>query len=217
MVNQTETQNKLKDFLMKVRNMKDLVLNLKCTICHDILVEATVTNCGHSYCKSCIETWKKEESERFEYGKQKLAKCPNCKIEIKTLSTNHMLKTHVEEMCDMLLSEKEKSIRQETIRENKNKEALAALKRAASACAVNAPATIAPGVIAPTAIVPSTFAPVAITPATTPAQLVYQPNGGNTSEIPTPHHGSTRDMPRPRHISTRDVPRPSPYRREERS
>ena len=87
----TETKTKLKDFLKKVRNIKNLVYNLKCTICHDILVEATVTNCGHSYCKSCIETWKKKESKSLDHGKEKLAKCPNCNTEIQTLSTGCLI------------------------------------------------------------------------------------------------------------------------------
>ena len=160
MVNKTETKTKLKDFLKKVKNIKNLVYHLKCTICHDILVEATVTNCGHSYCKSCIETWKKEESQLLDHGRQKLAKCPNCNTEIQTLSTNHMLKTHIEEMCNMLLSEEEKSVRQETIQENIKAEELTALKRAASAHAVSAPI-----IITPTTIVSSTFAPITITPA----------------------------------------------------
>ena len=145
----TENKTKLKDFLKKVRNIKNLVYNLKCTICHDILVEATVTNCGHSYCKSCIEMWKKKESKSLDHGKEKLAKCPNCNAEIQTLSTNHMLKTHIEEMCNMLLSEEEKSARQETIQENIKAEKLAALKSAASAHAVNTLTTIVPSTFAP--------------------------------------------------------------------
>ena len=179
-----ETKTKLKDYLKKTRNIKDLLYNLKCTICHDILVEATVTNYGHSYCKSCIETWKKEESKTLDHGKEKLAKCPNCNTEIQTLSTNHMLKTHIEEMCDILLSEAEKSARQETIQENINAEKLAALKRAASARAVLGRSSHR-----------------------------HSHGDGFNRDVPRPHPSSNLNVPRPRPGSTREAPRPPPYSR----
>ena len=105
-------------WLESKNKLKDLLSNLKCTICHEVLAEATVTNCGHSYCNLCIETWKKDQSKLLEYGQNKLVKCPNCNTEIKTLSTNHMLKNHIQEMCDILLSEQEKRVRQKTIQQN---------------------------------------------------------------------------------------------------
>ena len=177
-------------WLESKNKLKDLLSNLKCTICHEVLAEATVTNCGHSYCNLCIETWKKDQSKLLEYGQNKLVKCPNCNTEIKTLSTNHMLKTHIEEMCDILLSEQEKSVRQKTIQENidaqieraaiaraRDANALALNARAASAVnagAVNAGAVNARVANARIGGVLAMIAP--ITPAITPVQLVYPPN-----------------------------------------
>ena len=87
MVNQINSQ-----WFESKNKLKNLLSNLKCTICHEVLAEATVTNCGHSFCNLCIESWKRDQSKLLEYGQNKLVKCPNCNTEIKTLSTNHMLK-----------------------------------------------------------------------------------------------------------------------------
>ena len=98
--------------------LKDLLKNLKCAICHDVLIDATVTNCGHSFCKWCIKKWHNDQFDVSGNGKDKLAKCPMCKTEIETLSSNHMLKNHIEEMCNLLLSEEDKSDRKQTMNQH---------------------------------------------------------------------------------------------------
>ena len=122
MTNQEEIKRKEvlknKAFMALMKKTWTFLSNLKCTICHEILIVATVTNCGHSFCKLCISKWKNEQSKLLENGKQKLAKCPMCNTEIKTLAPNHILKDHVEEMCNLLLTKKEKSARQKTIQEH---------------------------------------------------------------------------------------------------
>jgi hypothetical protein len=96
--------------------LKDLLKNLKCVICHDVLIDATVINCGHSFCRLCITKWFDEQHIMLENGDKNIEKCPMCNVEILTEQPNHMLKNHIEEMCGLLLSETEKSEREETIK-----------------------------------------------------------------------------------------------------
>ena len=95
--------------------LEKFLKNLKCAICHDVLIDATVTNCGHSFCEWCIKKWENEKFDILANGDEKLPKCPMCNTEFETLSSNHMLKNHIEEMCNLLLSEEDKSDRQKTM------------------------------------------------------------------------------------------------------
>ncbi|XP_060937632.1 tripartite motif-containing protein 16-like [Limanda limanda] len=66
-----------------------------CWICEDLLKDPVTAVCGHSYCKSCINThWDKEE-ERRSYS------CPQCRQTFTprpVLQTNTMLANSLEEL-----------------------------------------------------------------------------------------------------------------------
>ncbi|XP_060926373.1 tripartite motif-containing protein 16-like [Limanda limanda] len=66
-----------------------------CSICVDLLKDPVTTGCGHSYCKSCINTHWDNGEERGSYS------CPQCKQTFTprpVLGTNTMLSDIVEEL-----------------------------------------------------------------------------------------------------------------------
>ena len=54
--------------------------HLQCIICNDIFEIPFVTNCGHTFCKKCIEEWRKQSE-----------KCPICRSDIVSISKNQVL------------------------------------------------------------------------------------------------------------------------------
>lgn len=193
--------------------------NLKCAICHDVLIDATVTNCGHSFCEWCIKKWENEKFDILANGNEKLPKCPMCNTEFETLSSNHMLKNHIEEMCNLLLSEEDKSDRQKTMIQHSDNmsnlilsanEAIAEFEAAlqldvhpengtnsqtreyARVCSLALRYERAANARGVGTGAPSVFTTA---PETAPEELVYPPNSVNTVQIPI--ETIYMDMPRP--------------------
>ncbi|XP_060934242.1 tripartite motif-containing protein 16-like [Limanda limanda] len=66
-----------------------------CRICEDLLKDPVTTVCGHSYCKSCINTHWDDEEERGSYS------CPQCRQTFTprpVLETSTMLAASLEEL-----------------------------------------------------------------------------------------------------------------------
>ncbi|XP_076361701.1 uncharacterized protein LOC143252832 [Tachypleus tridentatus] len=54
------------------KDVQDLVENeLMCSICSELFIEATTLQCSHTFCRSCIEEWKRKKKE-----------CPICRTHI---------------------------------------------------------------------------------------------------------------------------------------
>ena len=188
--------------------LEKFLKNLKCAICHDVLIDATVTNCGHSFCEWCIKKWENEKFDILANGDEKLPKCPMCNTEFETLSSNHMLKNHIEEMCNLLLSEEDKSDRQKTMIQHSDNmsniilsanEAIAEFEAAlqldvhpengtnsqmreyARVCSLALRYERAANARGVGTGAPSVFTTA---PETAPEELIYPPNSVNTVQIP---------------------------------
>lgn len=62
-----------KTFMLIVeQHMEDAETELQCPICNEVFIEATTTNCGHTYCRFCINKWMK-------HGRKN---CPTCRTKI---------------------------------------------------------------------------------------------------------------------------------------
>uniref|UniRef100_A0A3Q3XB76 Tripartite motif containing 25, like n=1 Tax=Mola mola TaxID=94237 RepID=A0A3Q3XB76_MOLML len=66
-----------------------------CSICMELPKEAVTVDCGHNYCRSCIEGWWDQEKEKEKYS------CPQCRetfIKRPVLKRNNMLEELVEKL-----------------------------------------------------------------------------------------------------------------------
>ncbi|KAJ8973019.1 hypothetical protein NQ317_004617 [Molorchus minor] len=53
---------------------------LQCAICSELFVKATTLNCSHTFCRHCIELWKKNKSE-----------CPICRTNVASMTATLVL------------------------------------------------------------------------------------------------------------------------------
>ena len=73
--------------------LKNIILNrLQCSICTEIFNKPLMVNCGHTFCKNCIDKW-------IEQNK-KSSKCPLCRSPILLSSPNQALLELIEELND---------------------------------------------------------------------------------------------------------------------
>ena len=63
--------------------------NLQCTICNEVFICPSVINCGHSFCKECIQKWQQEKNPQ--------ATCPICRSTISITLPNHTLAAFIDE------------------------------------------------------------------------------------------------------------------------
>ncbi|XP_050673851.1 E3 ubiquitin-protein ligase rnf8-B-like isoform X2 [Leptidea sinapis] len=70
---------------------------LQCSICAELFVEATTLECSHTFCKYCIDTWKKKKRE-----------CPNCRAPIKSECRSLVLDSFIDKMVQNLTDELKK-------------------------------------------------------------------------------------------------------------
>ena len=69
-------------------------LELQCTICSELFVNAVTLGCSHSFCKLCLKQWK---------NKQKT--CPICRKKISVEAKSIVLDNYIDKIIDLLPSE----------------------------------------------------------------------------------------------------------------
>ena len=73
------------------KSFKKFTFNqLQCSICNDIFDCPTIINCGHTFCKNCIQKWTEEKRNK--------STCPICRSEIFLQAANQVLLGLIEEL-----------------------------------------------------------------------------------------------------------------------
>ena len=106
-----------KDVLKQIK--KTSFENLKCSVCQEIFIDAVVIECGHTFCKHCIEEWQKKFIE--ENPDEEPYPCPECRAVFKTFSPNINVNNFIDDLTAVILDEEEKKDREETINERLEK------------------------------------------------------------------------------------------------
>ena len=93
-----------------VSDMKDrLTKHYSCTICQEIFINPSVTNCGDTFCYQCIKKW--------SGPKRKLANCPLCRKRIRKISPNPAINGYIEDCISDHFTKEEKDSRTALIEE----------------------------------------------------------------------------------------------------
>ena len=102
----------------KERLLERIFDEVKCTICTEVFIEPTSLNCGHIYCKFCLNAWRKQCDND---GAMEL-NCPTCREHIQTEDHN----LSMENLIDAMVGEttnKMKDERRDLIEQRKEKKA----------------------------------------------------------------------------------------------
>ncbi|CAG9820641.1 unnamed protein product [Phaedon cochleariae] len=91
-------------------NIDEMEDEMQCSICSEMFVKATTLNCAHTFCKFCIETWKKNKSE-----------CPICRCRITSLTSTLVLDNVIEKIIQNAPEEMQKH-RKELLEDRKKEE-----------------------------------------------------------------------------------------------
>ena len=78
-----------------------------------------VIECGHNFCKHCIEEWQKKFIEENPY--EEPYPCPECRAVFKTVSPNISVKNFINDLTAVILDKEQKKDREETIKERLEK------------------------------------------------------------------------------------------------
>ncbi|XP_071962766.1 uncharacterized protein [Antedon mediterranea] len=82
---------------------------LQCSICAELLIQATTLNCSHSFCHLCIMEWFKKKKE-----------CPICRNKVTTYTHSLVLDNYIDKMVESF-SEDLKTRRTAIVKERKSK------------------------------------------------------------------------------------------------
>ena len=103
--------------------MKDVETELQCPICNEVFIEATTTNCGHTFCHFCIHKWMKHGHEN----------CPTCRTKITQKVAVKTLDNYTDKIYEQCESEARRaartSLKQERLMLRSEIEAEAAARR----------------------------------------------------------------------------------------
>ena len=89
--------------LEKERVIEKIFDETRCTICTEVFIEPTSLNCGHIYCKYCLNGWR----EQCENDTDMELSCPTCRAKIKTEERNLFM----ENLISTMLSESSAKMR----------------------------------------------------------------------------------------------------------
>ena len=67
---------------------------LQCSVCSEVILEATTINCGHTFCEYCLDKWQENKSN-----------CPLCRTEIKHKVSVRILDEFTDKLYLQLASE----------------------------------------------------------------------------------------------------------------
>ncbi|KAG0719505.1 E3 ubiquitin-protein ligase RNF8 [Chionoecetes opilio] len=70
---------------------------LQCAICNEMFINAVLLGCSHTFCKYCIDRWKKTKRE-----------CPNCRLPITSESRSLVVDNFIEKVVPTLSEEMKK-------------------------------------------------------------------------------------------------------------